>query len=150
MRKIKLLVAMQHALTDEQMKQIESCDRLGAPIEVEYLKNVDTELFDKLSSLTGSEDLYRLAKELHNTIIKGGFVGAVLPIGSPAFMAEFVCVGYTDYSKQPAMIFAHSDRISVDNGDGTKTTKFIHKGWIGSGQSGKVLAFNLNNGKLII
>ena len=149
-RRWKILVAMQHALSEEQTTQIVECTRGTHPFEVEYLKEINPSLFERLSSLDGSEVLSVLANNLVRLLHGGDYIGVILPIGSPAFMAEFVTVAHTEWTSVPAMVFAHSDRISVDNGDGTKTTKFVHKGWIGAGTAGKMLALDLNNGRVSI
>lgn len=126
----KVLVAMQHKLTDAQLSSIVDCSKMDKPVDVVYLKDVDADLFASLASMKWGDDLNALAKRLHNAINDGGYLAVIMPIGSPAFMATF-CMMKTD--NMPRLLFSHSDRVSVDNGDGTKTSTFVHVKWIAAG-----------------
>jgi len=148
MRKLTFLWACQHNPTQEQLDQL---NKFG---QVVYLKDVNPDVFNKLSNLDGNEFLPSVAKSLLKVAKddNGDFDKVlVMPIGSPAFLMAFgMLISEYREANQPSVILAHSSRESVDNPDGTKTSRFVHKGWIAPNSNGARTAFLLNGNRLYI
>lgn len=131
----KILVATQHNLTSAQIESLN-----GA--EFVYLKDVNPDLFNKLASMNGEENLVKLTNEFINTLKVSSSVAldnyypydyVIMPIGSPAFNANLcVVMGMFGYFDEMGLkfLYSHSDRMVVENFDGSKTVTFQHKKWI--------------------
>lgn len=119
----KILNTMQHALTDEQIIDL---NNMFTQNNISNLRDVDNELFKQISNISVDANLNDLAEQLLNVAKEFDIV--ILPIGSPAFMFTFSRL--THFHRDIVFIFAHSDRISVEkqNEDGTitKTNVFKH------------------------
>jgi hypothetical protein len=122
-----LLWCSAHTPTKEQMESLNSMGR------VIFLKDINTTIQDKINNCSSDRsELMDLAQELNKirldldcTIVQLG--------GSPMFLYIAGASINSCLSKQ-ALIFAHSERVSVDipQEDGTvvKTSVFKHIGWI--------------------
>jgi hypothetical protein len=129
--KQNVLVCMQHALTPEQSKDFSLAK------SVSYLREVNPELFGKLSNISPSismGELRLLANELAQLL--RSYDAAILPIGSPEFgMVLASVMGYIAYSGEiiATCVFARSERVSVDerqaDGSVLKKSVFAHAGW---------------------
>ena len=126
----KVLWLPQHTPTPEQLKELEERGT------IEYLKEISPKLFGKLANSPSSlKELSDLADELYTLCQK--YYTVVLPIGSPAFNFLFASMYNTlgeakmaGYHRNFVCAFAHTERLSVDNPDGTKTIKFKYEKFI--------------------
>jgi hypothetical protein len=123
----------QHNLNEDQIKV------LGNETNIFNLKEINHELFSKLAnSPDNKKDMITLANEFIDYMVymqknRWRNVTFHLPIGSPAF--QYILSGiihhYNSINElQLRVDFSHTDRISVDNTDGTKTNKFEFKHFI--------------------
>jgi hypothetical protein len=133
----------QHALTPAQ---IEAAKQLG---EIRNLKDVAPNIFAKLQNMDGSENLEKLAFELHRKIssVVSGETGdgtyedgsdelrevfVHLPIGSPAFMFVFARTSGSHVNVR--FLFSHTRRMIEESigldGEPTKKTSFIFENFI--------------------
>ena len=112
---------MQHALQPAQSQELSA--RGYTLAESEAFSSLKAEL----SNLSFDANLHELANKFVSILEMEGFNAVVLPIGSPAFC--FVLSNLLADTKIAAL-FAHSERISTVNDDGTKTVKFEHQGFI--------------------
>ena len=134
----KILNTMQHALTDEQIIDL---NNMFTQNNISNLRDVDNELFKQISNISVDANLNDLAEQLLNVAKEFDIV--ILPIGSPAFMFKFATkippkvpsILFPNIFNPPVnmdltFLFAHSDRVSVEkqNEDGTvtKTNTFKH------------------------
>lgn len=129
----KILVATQHNLTPAQVESLDN-------FELVYLKDVNPDLFNKLASMNGEENLPTLCGQFigmllpqsnnpMNKIYPYDFV--IMPIGSPAFNAHLcLTMGMFGMFEYVHFMYSHSDRMVVENFDGSKTVTFQHKNWI--------------------
>ncbi|MEM4327003.1 MAG: hypothetical protein QXZ13_02445 [Candidatus Diapherotrites archaeon] len=102
---MKVLNATLHDLTQDQISALKE---MGAT-EIENLKEVDKELFDKLSNCPSDvNELEDLAEKLIDIVV--GYDVTHFPIGSPAFMF-IVAETLPDFIR---VIFSHSNRVSEE------------------------------------
>ena len=126
---MKILVTCNHQLSKAQLDELNSFD-------ISYLKDLSKGLFEKLSSLSGEENLSLLSYDLHNLIIKNNFDAVMLPIGSPAFMFAFACnfQASREQFNSYEVYFSHSQRevkeTVLTNGEVEKISLFSHKHFI--------------------
>lgn len=133
----KILNTMQHALTDEQIIDL---NNMFTQNNISNLRDVDNELFKQISNISVDANLNDLAEQLLNVAKEFDIV--ILPIGSPAFMFKFATkippkfpsILFPNIFNPPVnmdltFLFAHSDRVSVEkqNEDGTITKTNIFK-----------------------
>ena len=106
---MKILIALQHQLTEEQLTELNT---LGTQVEIEYLKDVNAELFSNVANSPDNvRDLAIAAQEMEN--LSRGYDKVLLPIGSPAFMFCFSSVVATRQPKT-RFLFSHSERQSIE------------------------------------
>lgn len=116
---MRLLVAIQHRLTNEQLEEL----KLLGFTNVKTLEEANPPLFKALSNTPSSEgELDKLATELAQT--SANFDAVVLPIGSPAF--NFLI---SRKLNNKGVLFAHSERVSIEepNEDGSIIKKSVFK-----------------------
>jgi len=127
----RTLVLIQHELTNDQMDDFE---RLYGDSVFNPISDVDRELFESLKSMNADSDIKGLVHRVKRHMDSYDFV--IMPIGSPYFNAMlFIHLGMMkgtshDMEKSPKVLFSHSDSVSVDNADGTKTVSFKHVKWL--------------------
>jgi len=122
---------MNHVLMESQINELKEKFQVNEIIE---LDKRSPELFEKLSSLNGDENLQELVEHLLSIISQ--FDYAILPIGSPVFMfklaSEYSFQRY-DSEIQTKILFAHSERKvieTIENNIVTKKSIFCHKKFI--------------------
>lgn len=121
---MKILIALQHQLTENQLAELKNLD---TRVELEYLKDVNVKLFNTVAnSPSDVVELVVAAQELENLCRE--YEKVLLPIGSPAFMFGFAAVVATRQSKTK-FLFSHSERQSeeVPGPGGTTEKKMIFK-----------------------
>ena len=122
----KLINTTQHNVSEDQLREIYN---IYGNVEVVSLKDVNPSLFSKVGAITADSNVIKLCNELEEFL--NDFDLAVMPIGSPYFMARFFySVGvYGDPAKRPTFLFSLSERVVRENTDGTKTVSFKHLQW---------------------
>lgn len=133
MDKTKILVAMNHELTPEQLQEL---DRVYGNPKIFYLKDVNHPLFRQLEQCPSDEgNLRNLADHLAEEMKE--FDYTILPIGTPAF--NFLLPLYLAWNDalfgadlrlmRFKVLFAFSTRNVVEkrNDDGTIEKKVIFK-----------------------
>ena len=129
--KTKILVCLQHTLSDEQKKELTGLFNMT---EISLLSDVNPDLFNRLAnSPDDAKEMGVLASEFADEL--ADWDGVLLPIGSPAVMFR-MAVKIGQYISDPAkvfpyFIFAHTDRVSEDivqpDGSIKKVSVFKHK-----------------------
>lgn len=122
---MKILVAMQHQLTEDQLIELKNLD---TQVEIEYLKDVDGQLFNTVANSPDDVRALAIAAQSLENSCRFGYDAVVLPIGSPAFMFCFATVVATRQTRT-RFLFAHSERQSVEvpGADGIVEKKLIFK-----------------------
>lgn len=123
----KYLWASPHNPTEAQLKELSVLNG-----KVVLLKDINPDLFGRLSNLQFDTDLDKLAGELLSFAMANcDFL--VQPAGSPAFHMRLGITNVNSGMEMP-ILFAFSKRVSkdVENPDGsvTKTVVFNHEGFI--------------------
>jgi hypothetical protein len=120
----------QHKLSAEQ---IAGAVAKYGDVPGEY-RDFEPEIFARMAnSPSDAEEIDTLATDFVKSVrgSRNQRVVIHLPLGSPALMfAVAQKIAFLRHPYRPTVVFSHSDRVSVDNGDGTKTVKFEFKQFI--------------------
>ena len=127
---MKILICMQHQLTEDQLIELNNLD---TRVEIEYLKDVDTKLFNSVANSPDDVRALAIAAQSLENSCRFGYDAVLLPIGSPAFMFCFATVVATRQTKTK-FLFSHSERQSIEvpgpNGTVEKRMVFKHTHFI--------------------
>ena len=128
---MKLMWCSAHTPTNEQLLELNAKFPNG---DLVYLKDLDTLLFAAMSNTPDdSYALHELALTVCNFACRHEVDYLVQPGGSPAFQVA-LGVTKTNYPTAPDLMYAHSERVSVDkhesDGSVTKTSVFKHQKFI--------------------
>ncbi len=109
--------ATSHKFTSRQEKHLRNIFKISRTKDI---SDEDYDLFMQLSNMDGTEDRIVLANKLCDIISKYDF--AVMPIGSPLFMANFITI-YTRRDIKTILLFSIMEKRIVETKRG-KTAQY--------------------------
>ncbi len=97
---MNLINATSHQFSKRQVKHLQEKYLISS---IEDISEKNYNLFMILSNMSGEENILSLSSELFETI--KGYYYAVLPIGSPIFMAQFI-IHYCKHNIKTKLLFS--------------------------------------------